>query len=127
MYKLPASIDTAQKLKFFIKDFFNKCDQIRSFLQNGSHLLKKSLMETSFYVQFEFIKETLYNGIKSTFEKGKGQFSNQSDHLSAQLKTLDSHLNKHGKHLKALIKLNNVLISKIKHRCGKTLTNNLLK
>ena len=51
-------------------------------------------METSFYVQLEFIKETLYNGIKSTFEKGKGQFSNQSDHLLAQVKTLDSHLNK---------------------------------
>ena len=24
--------DTAQKMKFFIKDFFNKCDRIRSFL-----------------------------------------------------------------------------------------------
>ena len=28
-----------------IKDFFSKCDQIRSFLQIWSHLLKKSLME----------------------------------------------------------------------------------
>ena len=36
---------TAQKLKFSIKDFFSKCDQIRSFLWIGSHLLKKSLME----------------------------------------------------------------------------------
>ena len=25
------SIDTAQKMKFFIKDFFSKCDQNRSF------------------------------------------------------------------------------------------------
>ena len=25
------SIFTAQKMKFFIKDFFSKCDQIRSF------------------------------------------------------------------------------------------------
>ena len=31
-------------MKFFIKDFFNKCDQIRSFLRVWSHLLKKSLM-----------------------------------------------------------------------------------
>ena len=36
---------TAQKMKFSIKDFFSKCDQIRSFLQIWSHLLKKSLME----------------------------------------------------------------------------------
>ena len=32
-------------MKFFIKDFFGKCDQIRSYLQIWSHLLKKSLME----------------------------------------------------------------------------------
>ena len=36
---------TAQKMMFSIKDFFNKCDQIRSFLRIWSHLLKKSLME----------------------------------------------------------------------------------
>ena len=36
---------TAQKMKFSIKDFFNKCDQIRRKLRISSHLLKKSLME----------------------------------------------------------------------------------
>ena len=36
---------TAQKMKFSIKDFFSKCDQIRSFLWIWSHLLKKPLME----------------------------------------------------------------------------------
>ena len=36
---------TAQKMKIFIKDFFSKCDQIRSFLRIWSHLLKKSLMK----------------------------------------------------------------------------------
>ena len=36
---------TSQKMKFFIKDLFSKCDQIRSFLRIWSHLLKKSLME----------------------------------------------------------------------------------
>ena len=35
---------TTQQIKFFIKDFFSKCDQIRSFL-------KKSLMENFFFVQ----------------------------------------------------------------------------
>ena len=36
---------TEQKMEFSIKDFFSKCDQIRSFLRIWSHLLKKSLME----------------------------------------------------------------------------------
>ena len=33
--------DTAQKMKFSIKDFFSKCDQIRISLRIWSHLLKK--------------------------------------------------------------------------------------
>ena len=33
------------KMAFSIKDFFSKCDQIRSFLRIWSHLLNKSLME----------------------------------------------------------------------------------
>ena len=37
--------DTAQRMKFSIKDFFSKCDQIDRKLQIWSHLLKKSLME----------------------------------------------------------------------------------
>ena len=36
---------TAQKMKFSIKDFSCKCDQIRSFLRIWSHLLENSLME----------------------------------------------------------------------------------
>ena len=36
---------TTQKMKFSIKDFFSKCDQIRSFMRIWSHLLKESLME----------------------------------------------------------------------------------
>ena len=32
-------------MKFSINDFFNKCDQIRSFLWIWPRLLKKSLME----------------------------------------------------------------------------------
>ena len=37
--------ETAQNMKFSIKDFFSKCDQIRSFLRIWPHLLKKYLME----------------------------------------------------------------------------------
>ena len=36
---------TTQKMKFSVKDFFSKCDQIRRKLQIWSHSLKKSLME----------------------------------------------------------------------------------
>ena len=38
-------LGTTQKMKFSIKGFFSKWDQIRSFLRIWSHLLKKSLME----------------------------------------------------------------------------------
>ena len=44
-------INTAQKMKFSIKDFSSKCDQIRSFLQIWSHLLEKSLLENFIFVQ----------------------------------------------------------------------------
>ena len=38
-------ITNAKKMKFSIKDLFHNCDQILSFLQIWSHLLKKYLME----------------------------------------------------------------------------------
>ena len=40
---------TAQKMKFSIKDFFSRYDQIRRKLQIWSHLLKQSLMENFFF------------------------------------------------------------------------------
>ena len=43
--------DTTQKMKFSITDFFSKCDQIRRKLRILSHLLKESMMESSFFVQ----------------------------------------------------------------------------
>ena len=39
------TIYTAQKMKFSIKNFVSKCDQIRSYLRIWSYLLRKSLME----------------------------------------------------------------------------------
>ena len=41
---------TAQKMKFSIKDFFSKCDQIRSFLGIWSYLVKQSLMKNVIYL-----------------------------------------------------------------------------
>ena len=45
----PSWSDTAQKMKFSTKDFFSKCDQICNFLRIWSHLLEKSLMESSIF------------------------------------------------------------------------------
>ena len=42
---------TSQKMKFSIKDFFSKCDEIRSFLQIWLNLLKKSLMENFIFCE----------------------------------------------------------------------------
>ena len=41
--------DTAQKMKFSIKDFFSKCDQIHRKMQIWSHLLKESLMKNCIF------------------------------------------------------------------------------
>ena len=54
--KLNAQNVTAQKMKFSIRYFFSKCDQIPSFLRVWSHLLKKSLME-----KFIFCAEHVLN------------------------------------------------------------------
>ena len=45
-------------MKFSIKDFFSKCDQIRSFLRIWSHLLKKSLL-----------KNFIFCGVEGAFPK----------------------------------------------------------
>ena len=44
-WKKDNSFFTAQKMKFSIKGFFRKCDQIRSFLRIWSCLLKKYFKE----------------------------------------------------------------------------------
>ena len=48
-------------MKFSIKDFFSKCDQIRRKLRIRSHLLKKSLMENLIFCAVK--KHPCYNGI----------------------------------------------------------------
>ena len=48
-------------MKFSIKDFFSKCDQIRSFLRIWSHLLKKSFMENFIFLCQYINKSTITN------------------------------------------------------------------
>ena len=57
-----ASIITAQKMKFSIKDFFSKCDQIRRNLRIWSHLQKKSLIE---YFVFCALNGAIKNEVKN--------------------------------------------------------------
>ena len=58
MQTIPSHLPyTAQQMKFSIKDFSSKCDQIRSFLRIWSHLLEKSLMENFIFcaMLYEYI------------------------------------------------------------------------
>ena len=68
---------TAQKMKFSIKDFFRKCDQICKKLRIWSHLLNKFLMENFIFCA---VKRTN----SAEFEKGSLKTSeNLSDsHIS---------------------------------------------
>ena len=47
--------DTTRKMKFSIKDFFRKCDEIRRKLWIWSHLLKKSLMGHLIFAQWKVL------------------------------------------------------------------------
>ena len=56
-------------MKFSIKDFLSKCDQIGSFLQIWSHLLEKSLME-SFIFCTVLVMNTSYHFTNIVLMKG---------------------------------------------------------
>ena len=52
-------------MKFSIKDFFSRCDKIRSLLQIWSNLLKKSLMENLIFVCSDvYLRQTLFKQIR---------------------------------------------------------------
>ena len=59
--RLISGISTAQKMKFSIKDFFSKCDQIRRKLHIWSHLLKKSLMQNFFFCAVALYIKVLFH------------------------------------------------------------------
>ena len=61
-----------KKMKFSIKDFFSKCDQIRSFLQIWSHSLKKSLIENFIFCTVK----TIYTKTSYGFEYKKTAYVN---------------------------------------------------
>ena len=51
----------AQKMKFSMKYFFSKCDQIRGLLRIWSHLLKKSLMKNFIFCATTFFTFITFN------------------------------------------------------------------
>ena len=53
-------------MKFTIKDFFSKCDQIRSFLRIWSHLLKKPLMEN--FIFYAVIGKASYQRLHDRYK-----------------------------------------------------------
>ena len=53
-----STLNTAQKMKFSMKDFFSKCDQIRIFLWIWSNLLEKSLIENFIFCTMDFVDST---------------------------------------------------------------------
>ena len=72
---LRSLIFIAQKMKFSIKDFLSKCDQISGFLRICSHLPRKSLAENFIFcavikvlniVQFPVLFELFYSFIMLT-------------------------------------------------------------
>ena len=65
MFERAINTPTAQKIKFSIKDFFSKCDQICSFLRIWTHLLTKSIMENFIFVQCPLVFATICNSKKS--------------------------------------------------------------
>ena len=52
-----SEMDTVQKIKSSIENFFSKCDQIRRFLRIWSHLLTKSVMESLIFCAVEIFWE----------------------------------------------------------------------
>ena len=61
------TLHTAQKMKFFSKDFFSKCDQLRSFLRIWLHLQKKSLMENFIFCAVTLCDVYANSALKSHF------------------------------------------------------------
>ena len=66
---------TGQKMKFSIRHFFCKCDQIRNFLRIWSHLLKKSVMENFIFCA---VKHSTLDALQSSKYASEYQSINSS-------------------------------------------------
>ena len=72
------------KVKFFIKDIFSKCDQIRRKLRIWSHLLEKYLAENFFVKLVDFLL-ILHAKIKLHFKQNVHiRYTNSQIHVRSQ-------------------------------------------
>ena len=89
-------ISLHKKMKFSIKDFFSKCDQIRRKLRIWLHLLKKSLMDNftfrAVYIAwkslYEMLLEELPNNVRLRIvgiEKRSGTSQNWVEHPASNV------------------------------------------
>ena len=78
-------------MKFSIKDFFSKCDQIRSFLRIWLHLLNKSLMENFIFCAASLKKSWVFlcNKLKIAVKSTIYQNSDFSSITGKNLKSLN--------------------------------------
>ena len=90
----------AQKMKFSIDDFFSKCDQICSFLQIWSHLLRKSLMEDAIFCE---VRVPILNKIEINFTYFPIEINNYS-YVETTLTFLADFLNVSQSLVKVMIK-----------------------
>ena len=89
---------TAQKMKFFIKDFSSKCDQICRKLRIWSHLMKKSLMENFIFVgRCNVCFCNTFAGLTATFFISLIQLSRMKIKM-AGIKTCLTSSSSYGKH-----------------------------
>ena len=70
-----AKLKYCTKMKFSIKVFLSKCDQIRRKLQLWPHLLKKCLMQNFIFCAVKST-EPRYNYINTDFETKNFRFCN---------------------------------------------------
>ena len=71
----------AQKMKFSIKGFFRKCDQIRRRLWIWSHLLRKSLMESFIFLAVLSIPWSSTNELTSMQNYHVKSYSHYSSYM----------------------------------------------
>ena len=68
-------------MKFSIKNFFSKCDQIRRKLRIWSHLLKKSIIENFIFCTVQTIRFRLNMSDKESFSDKDVLMSNLSNEV----------------------------------------------
>ena len=80
--QLFSPVNTSQKNKFFIKDSFSKCDQIRRSFQIRLHLVEKSLMKSFTFCargNFDAFGKPKRNMCMSDIKEFTKEYINQSE------------------------------------------------